>query len=203
MTRPALILLLTTIALVILSVSAAIPILIGGQFDFEIFGYSVGMGYAAVGITLYDRQVLWVPQVADFVTGLLALLLWLAIGSVASFDLFLFQWSPNPRFLALMLTGLAIFLIAGIASLATPLDRTRPTERGLYRWVREPHDACRILAVLGGALALGSWPSFIPVLGLCALNVYRAVRKDRFARRAGWNEAYAERVRYLLLPGVF
>jgi protein-S-isoprenylcysteine O-methyltransferase Ste14 len=75
-------------------------------------------------------------------------------------------------------------------------------DHGPYALVRHPGYAGMIPAIPFSALALGSWVSFAIALVYSLLIVKRVQFEDRFLQQnlAGY-AAYAQRVRYKLLPG--
>jgi protein-S-isoprenylcysteine O-methyltransferase Ste14 len=75
---------------------------------------------------------------------------------------------------------------------------------GPYRFVRHPSYAGAIIYVVCSALALGSWPSMLPVLVWSVLLVPRTLREEDvlFKELEGYRE-YAKKVRFRLLPGVW
>ena len=75
---------------------------------------------------------------------------------------------------------------------------------GPYRFVRHPGYVGGIVANICGPLALGSLWALIPGLLVAILTVYRTAREDKLLHDelAGYS-AYAQRVRYRLLPGVW
>ncbi len=80
----------------------------------------------------------------------------------------------------------------------------RVVDQGPYALVRHPGYAGMILAMPFSALALGSWLSLATALVLSALTLRRVLFEDAFLRAnlEGY-AAYAERVRYRLIPGVW
>ena len=75
---------------------------------------------------------------------------------------------------------------------------------GPYGYVRHPMYAGNIVAFLCIPLALGSWRALLPGAANAVLMVIRARQEDRMLRaELGGYEAYAHRVRYRLLPGVW
>jgi protein-S-isoprenylcysteine O-methyltransferase Ste14 len=76
--------------------------------------------------------------------------------------------------------------------------------RGPYGVVRHPGYAGYILGFAASPLALGSWYSGVPALVFCLLLWRRTRIEDRFLLKnlPGYG-AYAERVRFRLVPGVW
>ena len=75
---------------------------------------------------------------------------------------------------------------------------------GPYRYVRHPGYLGSILSWLCGGLALGSWLAMVPATVIVFLHLIRVAREDRILRQelAGY-EAYAGKVHYRLLPGLW
>jgi protein-S-isoprenylcysteine O-methyltransferase Ste14 len=80
----------------------------------------------------------------------------------------------------------------------------RVVDCGPYAHVRHPGYAGMMAVVPLSGLALGSWVSVGLALLYSALILRRVFFEDRFLRRnlEGY-EAYTERVRYRLVPGIF
>jgi protein-S-isoprenylcysteine O-methyltransferase Ste14 len=75
---------------------------------------------------------------------------------------------------------------------------------GPYRYVRHPGYSAGSLLFLSGGLVLGSWLGALFGLILVLPILLRTVREDRILREQlqGY-AAYAEKVRYRLVPGVW
>jgi protein-S-isoprenylcysteine O-methyltransferase Ste14 len=127
-----------------------------------------------------------------------------------------FGWSPVP--MGLRAAGLAGYAVAlaclFVAMRANPfyssvvrvqLDRgQRPVDTGPYRIVRHPGYAASLAAMLAGGLALGSWVAMLPLTVVFTVFARRTLLEDRLllSDLPGY-DAYARRVRYRLIPGVF
>ena len=75
---------------------------------------------------------------------------------------------------------------------------------GPYRVVRHPGYAGTGLFNLMLPMVLGSWLAFVPAVLLVGLLVWRTAREDRFlAENLDGYVAYASRVRYRVLPGIW
>jgi protein-S-isoprenylcysteine O-methyltransferase Ste14 len=85
------------------------------------------------------------------------------------------------------------------------LDRGhQPVTSGPYRFVRHPGYVGTLLALLCGTLVLGSWITMLPALAMLLLFLRRTINEDRMLRRdLDGYEAYAQRVRSRLVPGVW
>jgi protein-S-isoprenylcysteine O-methyltransferase Ste14 len=153
----------------------------------------------------------WDRVVIRIYTALMVLLL-----GLAALDSGRFGWSAVPvwvqllGWLALVAAGAIIWHVMAVnaylssyARLQEDRGQTVVTD-GLYRYVRHPMYLGIILAFLGLPPALASWWALIPALLVAAVFVYRTAREDRMllAGLPGY-EAYAQRVRYRLLPGVW
>lgn len=77
-------------------------------------------------------------------------------------------------------------------------------DTGPYRFVRHPGYAGNILPLFGIVLALGSAWTLIPAVAASIITVIRTVLEDRTLQEElpGYRN-YAQRVRYLLIPGIF
>ncbi len=75
---------------------------------------------------------------------------------------------------------------------------------GPYRYVRHPFYTGSLLFVAATSLFLGSWWGLLVALGLAALLAIRIGIEEKALRTglAGY-DAYAERVRYRLVPYVW
>jgi protein-S-isoprenylcysteine O-methyltransferase Ste14 len=75
---------------------------------------------------------------------------------------------------------------------------------GPYRWVRHPFYLSVCLANLVYPLAVGALAAFVPAVGIVALFVWRTAREDAtLLRELPGYQAYADRTRHRLLPGVW
>ena len=75
---------------------------------------------------------------------------------------------------------------------------------GPYRWVRHPGYIAGLLICLASGIALGSWLSCSWPMGCIPLLLRRTVAEDRFLKSnlKGYS-AYADAVRYRLVPGIW
>jgi protein-S-isoprenylcysteine O-methyltransferase Ste14 len=77
-------------------------------------------------------------------------------------------------------------------------------DTGPYAIVRHPGYVSSFLAFLGMSLSLGSFWALIPRILSCSLLVLRTNWEDQTLREELPDyEAYARRVRYSLIPGVW
>jgi protein-S-isoprenylcysteine O-methyltransferase Ste14 len=136
--------------------------------------------------------------------------------AVAGFDAVRFRWSRVP--LSLKIAGflgfIPTFLLAFWAMTQNPYlsdlvriqkDRDhRVCTRGPYEYVRHPMYVGVILLILCLPLALGSFYALIPGSLIILLFVLRTFLEDKTlqAELPGY-KAYADRVRYKLIPGIW
>ncbi len=135
---------------------------------------------------------------------------------VAGLD-YRFGWSPAMA-PALQVAGLAVlalgYALSTWAMFSNPffaavvrIQKERGhtvVSGGPYRYVRHPGYAGGILGNLATAIALGSLWALVPTAVVALLTILRTALEDRTLRQEleGY-EAYAQRVRYRLLPGVW
>jgi protein-S-isoprenylcysteine O-methyltransferase Ste14 len=157
------------------------------------------------------------PGGKDYATLVVATLFWPIQCIVAGLDVGRFHWSDN-----VPLAGQVIGLLAMAAGMAVTVwaaavnrffssviriqtDRGHHlVTRGPYQFVRHPAYAASPFFLIGGSLALGSWSSALVSLLLVVMILRRTAQEDRFLREEleGY-AAYAEKVRYRILPGVW
>lgn len=127
-----------------------------------------------------------------------------------------FGWSVMPLWLSwggvilgLLAYGLIIWAIAYNPFFARFVriqhDRGQTVASdGPYRIVRHPGNVGTATYHLAMALMLGSWWALLPAVGVIGAIVYRTIHEDRLLRdELDGYTAYAERVRYRLLPGIW
>jgi protein-S-isoprenylcysteine O-methyltransferase Ste14 len=173
---------------------------------------------ARVNPVIYRARSRFQPGTKGWDKALLAIILpmMVAIIPVASLDAARFHWSHVPLWLAAL--GYVV-LVAGIAVTAwaqavnpffEPGVRIQ-SERdqrviggGPYRFVRHPGYVAALVMFFGMALGLGSLWAFVPAALASAALVLRTAWEDRLLRTAlpGY-EAYARKVRWRLLPGLW
>lgn len=143
-------------------------------------------------------------------------LLWLAVPAVAGLNVGRFRWSDQGWWGAI--PGTALFALGyAIVTWAMSVNRFfectvriqkerghELVSSGPYRFVRHPGYLGMIPMFLSFPLILGSLAVWIPSALLIILIIVRTALEDRMLRRelAGYG-AYAQRVRYRLLPGVW
>jgi len=200
--------------LVLLLVSA-------GRWDVPWFFVYAALMWASAGL-IYTRaprelvkERMKPPADRDAQSRRIALPLMVAHYVLAGLDV-RFVWSSVP--LSIRLVGLA--LVASAMSLVgwtllenpfassavrTQEDRgQRVIQTGPYALVRHPMYLGVFLFCLGSGLALGSWWSVLPLVTILPVFVRRTLLEDRMlqAELVGYR-AYAEKVRWRVLPGLF
>jgi protein-S-isoprenylcysteine O-methyltransferase Ste14 len=136
---------------------------------------------------------------------------------IAGFDVGRFHWSDSVA-PTLQDGALAIFALAlGLMIRAMRVNRFfssvirlqedrghQLVTDGPYRWVRHPGYTAGILLCLSSEIALGSWLSALPAAACIPLLLRRTVAEDRFLKEnlKGYS-AYADAVRYRLVPGIW
>jgi protein-S-isoprenylcysteine O-methyltransferase Ste14 len=140
----------------------------------------------------------------------------LAIFPIAALDDSRFHWSQmQPWSVALGYVLLTGGLAASTAALAVnkfaePTVRIQAdrghavVDSGPYALVRHPLYVGAVLMFTGVALALGSWWALFPVGMVVVILLVRTALEDRTLRNElpGY-QAYAQRVRYKLIPGIW
>jgi protein-S-isoprenylcysteine O-methyltransferase Ste14 len=195
-----------------------------GRWDLPMFWAYLGV-WAAVGLVgsfsmdpdLIEERMLPGPGGRDYGRMVLFLPLFLGQLVVAGLDVGRYHWSDGvPRSLQIvglvaLAAALAVVLWASTVnrffSSVVRIQRDRGhrvVATGPYRFVRHPAYAVCPLLFAGTGLALGSWLSALVGVPLMLLLVRRTAEEDRLlqAELEGY-AAYAEKVRYRLLPGVW
>ena len=143
--------------------------------------------------------------------------LWLAQYVVAGLDVGRFHWSDSVPFalqvagLVTMAAALAVTFWAQMVNrffssvIRIQKDRGQYViTSGPYRFVRHPGYAVAPFLFVGGSLALGSWLAAASSLLLLVPLLRRTAQEDRILRaELDGYAAYAEKVRYRLIPGVW
>lgn len=162
--------------------------------------------HAADGVQEWDKKL--VPIVGFF--GPMLMLI------VSGLDK---RWTWSPA-LPLAVQIATLLVVAGAALFATwamivnryfsatvRIQRDRGhtvVDTGPYRIVRHPGYAGGIVAGIAGPLALGSLWALLPAVLHVAIIIYRTAREDTVLHeQLDGYAAYAKRVRYRLLPGVW
>lgn len=136
---------------------------------------------------------------------------------LAGLDVGRFHWTDTVpvgvQIGGLVLTGIGFGLIGWsmwvnrffVKAVRVQEDRDQTVVTGgPYRVIRHPGYCGFSLIFLASSLALGSWVSCLPSLGLVAFFVWRTGVEDAMLQEQleGY-AAYAERVRHRLIPGVW
>lgn len=143
-------------------------------------------------------------------------LFFLALLIVAALDSGRYGWSVVPVFAQVtgwFFLGLVCVVVWHVMAVNTYLstlvrlqdDRGhRVISEGLYGWVRHPMYVGVIVSSFCTPLALASFWALIPGALMALVITYRTAREDHMLReKLEGYEAYAERVRYRLIPGVW
>jgi protein-S-isoprenylcysteine O-methyltransferase Ste14 len=156
------------------------------------------------------------PSDRDRATRRIALPLMLTHYLIAGLDVGRFGWSTVP--MAVQIAGFLAFLAAFVLTAWTLLSNPYASaavriqsERGHtvittgpYAFVRHPMYLGVLFFVLGSGPALGSWWSELVLLPVLVVFVRRTLLEDRMLHNElpGY-DAYARKVRYRVIPGLF
>ncbi len=136
---------------------------------------------------------------------------------IGPLDVGRFHWSDSIP-LPLQLVGLVGFTLFGgltiwsvvVNRFFSPVVRLQEDRGhhlvtlGPYKFVRHPGYLGMVISVPASGLALGSWWAMIPAIGYALVILRRAAIEDQFLRRhLDGYAAYANAVRYRLLPGLW
>jgi protein-S-isoprenylcysteine O-methyltransferase Ste14 len=195
-----------------------------GRWDLPMFWAYLGVWAASMLVgpfvvdpTLIQERIRPGPGGKDYATAFVFTPLWLGQCVVAALDVGRFHWSDSvPP--ALQVTGLLVMAAAlAVVVWATAVNRffssviRIQTERGHhlvtsgpYRYLRHPAYAASPFLFIGGGLALGSWLAALIGLLLVLPILRRTAQEDQVLREQleGY-EAYAQKVRYRVFPGVW
>jgi protein-S-isoprenylcysteine O-methyltransferase Ste14 len=142
--------------------------------------------------------------------------LWMSQYVLNGLDAVRFHWSDVPLWLQVV-GGLGIafgfyafHVVMMTNTFAAPVVKIQSERKhqvistGPYAYVRHPMYAGAVLMILGTPLLLGSWYGIIVAAVLLALLALRAVKEENTlkAELEGY-DAYAARVRYRLVPGIW
>jgi protein-S-isoprenylcysteine O-methyltransferase Ste14 len=136
---------------------------------------------------------------------------------VAIADIAVFHWSdtvpPSTRAPAMIVFAVSAALAARAVvanrffSVAVRVQSDRGhhvVSSGPYAVIRHPGYLGMIVAAPGAALGLGSWLALVPAFAYSALIARRVALEDRYLREhLDGYAAYADRVRFRLVPGVW
>ena len=208
---------------IILTVTGVLLFAPAGRLNLPFFWafFAVVLTFWAIGLTTMDRGLLRermhpAPGGVDRRLRFIIMPFFAAILVLAGYDAGRFGWSHVPLgvqifALTLVAAGYALSLWAMRTNrFFSPVVRIQSERghelitRGPYAVVRHPGYAASFLVMLSTAPALGSWLALLPAALMAILFFRRIVIEDRFlhANLAGY-PAYAQRVRYRLLPGVW
>jgi len=208
----------------VLALVAAVPLVVGaGRFVPAFLAYVVMLWVVPGAIyTLLLRKSpdlvaerMKPPSDRDRASRRIALPLALVHLLVAGLDA-RFGWSMVPAAVQVagFLTTVGSLVLVGWTLWSNPYASTAvriQAERGQtvvtagpYGYVRHPMYLAVLLFVAGSGPALGSWWSLLPLMPVPIVFVRRTLVEDRMLREElpGY-EAYAERVRFRVLPGIF
>jgi protein-S-isoprenylcysteine O-methyltransferase Ste14 len=195
-----------------------------GRLDLPMFwAYSaVWTAATVVGSFLIDPSLVKErmrpgPGGRDYLTLAVAGPGWLGQMIVAGLDVGRYHWSDTvpPVVQTIALAAVAAALAVAIWASAVnrffssviriQADRGHQlVTGGPYRYVRHPAYAVCPFLLVGSGLALGSWLAGLIGLLLCFVILRRTALEDRILReQLDGYAAYAEKVRYRLLPGVW
>ena len=142
--------------------------------------------------------------------------LWMTQYVVCGLDAVRFHLSDVPLWLqvagalAIALGYYAFHVVMMTNTFAAPVVKIQSERKhqvistGPYAYVRHPMYAGAVLLILGTPLLLGSWYGLIWAAAMIAILALRAVKEENTlkAELEGYN-AYAARVRYRLVPGIW
>jgi len=164
------------------------------------------------------RAELWKRTKKTWDKIIMALILtgFLLLFAIPGIDAVRYQWSHVPLF-AKILGFVGIIIANGLmfwvlktnpySSAAVEIQKDRGHEvitTGPYRYVRHPMYVGAILMAFSSPLALGSLITFIPAALMTAAVVVRTHLEDKtLHEELDGYAAYAETVRYRLIPGVW
>jgi len=197
-----------------------------GRIDLPFFwAYLAAFAGLAIGSALTVSRDLLVERLKPAGRGhddvmllrIVSLVVFTSQWIVAGLDVGRFHWSDTvpPALRAVGLASLvAVFAVWYWAmrvnpffSVAVRVQRDRGhfvVSSGPYRFVRHPGYAAFVLLGWGGPLALGSWWAVVPHIAVIVLFVRRAALEDRVLHdELEGYAAYAARVRYRFVPGIW
>jgi protein-S-isoprenylcysteine O-methyltransferase Ste14 len=195
-----------------------------GRWDLPMFwaylgvwAVSVLVGLLVVDPTLIKERVRPGPGGKDYLTAVVFTPLWLGQCIVAGLDVGRFHWSDTVPIIVQLTALLAMAAAIAVMVWASAVNRffssviRIQTDRGHhlitsgpYRYIRHPAYAAGLFLFAGGGLALGSWLAALIGLLMVFPLVRRTAEEDRILHEQleGY-AAYAQKVRYRVLPGVW
>jgi len=206
-----------------LGVTAGILFGSAGRIDMPFVWAFFGVVVAAwvIGLVVMDRGLMQERAHpgsggVDAKLRLVFVPLFTSVLVIAGLDAGRFHFSQLPPWVQIVaLAGLAAGYALSVWALAvnrffSPVVRIQ-TDRGHhlitsgpYAWVRHPGYAGSLLAIVASGPALGSWWALLPAGVIVVLLLRRVVIEDRFLHEhLDGYPAYAARVRYRLVPGLW
>jgi protein-S-isoprenylcysteine O-methyltransferase Ste14 len=142
--------------------------------------------------------------------------LWMSQYVINGLDAVRFHWSDVPLWLqvagalGIAVAFYAVHVVMMTNTFAAPVVKIQSERKhqvistGPYAYVRHPMYAGAVLLIVGTPLLLGSWYGLIWAAAMIAILGVRAVKEENTlkAELEGY-DAYAARVRYRLVPGVW
>jgi protein-S-isoprenylcysteine O-methyltransferase Ste14 len=182
-----------------------------------VFGASAVIGLLLVDPSLVRERLRPGPGGEDYAAALIVVPVWLAQHVVAGLDVGRHHWSDTvpPTLQMVALVAIATAMTVTIWAMAVnrffssviriQTDRGHHlVTSGPYAYVRHPAYAVAPFLLVGAGMALGSWLAAAMGLLMVLPLLRRTAREDRILReRLEGYPAYAARVRYRLLPGVW
>ncbi len=209
---------------VYLGLTAAILFGCAGRWDLPMFWAYLGAWAATMVVALFavdpsliQERMRPGPGGKDYATLIFLTPVFVGQSVAAGLDVGRYHFSDNVPLavqviaLVAMAAGMAVLVWAeAVNRFFSPVIRIQ-TERGHhvittgpYRYVRHPGYAASPFVFVGGGLALGSWLAALIGLILILPIVRRTVVEDRILHeQLDGYAAYAQDVRYRLLPGVW
>ena len=207
-----------------LAISAALLFGCAGRSDLPMFwaflgvwAFSILVAVLVVDPTLIQERLRPGPGGKDYVTAIGSSSLWLGQCLVGALDVGRYHWSDSVPPAVQMISLVAMAGSAAVVVWAEAVNRffspviRIQSERGHhvissgpYRYIRHPGYAAGSLLLLSSGLVLGSWLAGLIGLVIILPVLVRTAREDRILHEQleGY-AAYAEKVRYRLIPGVW
>jgi protein-S-isoprenylcysteine O-methyltransferase Ste14 len=195
-----------------------------GRWDLPFFWayLAIRTARAVIGVlvadpTLIKERLLPGPGGQDFLSAAVLIPLWLGQQVVAGLDVGRFHWSDSVPPAVQVLGLLAMAAAVAVQVWAVAVNRFfssviriqedrghHVVTDGPYRYVRHPAYASWPFFIVGAGLALGSWLAALIGLLLVLPLLRRTALEDRILRdQLEGYAAYAQEVRYRVLPGVW
>ena len=182
-----------------------------------VFGASAVIGLLLVDPGLVRERLRPGPGGQDYGAAIVIVPVWVAQHVVAGLDVGRYHWTDTvPAALqAIALAAVAVAMAVTIWAMVVnrffssviriQTDRGhRLVTSGPYAYVRHPAYAVAPFLLVGGGVALGSWLAALIGMLMVLPVLRRTEREDQVLReRLAGYRAYAEKVRYRLLPGVW